>query len=122
MKQFLRVTHKPTCRLEGFALYALRLSALAPSEPVISIYVDHDREQHHHTHHLCVFQQFLTGFAARDHFQNGKEYMSAIQRGNRKNIKKASAMEKKAVMVQNDCQSHMDGKMDPIALNPPTPL
>jgi hypothetical protein len=43
--------------------------------------------------------------------------MSSVEGRYREDFINARAMEKNAVMVQKDCQSHIGGKMDPMALN-----
>ena len=55
------------------------LLPLPPSNPIIPIRIQHQRQQYHHAEDLCILEEFFIGLAAGDHFAKGEEHVSSIQ-------------------------------------------
>src|SRR5258707_11056176 len=48
--------------------------------------IGHQAEEEDHAHHLRVFDEFVAGFAAGDHFDEGEEGVTAVEGRNRQNV------------------------------------
>src|ERR1700761_3808078 len=64
----------------------IRLFKFKVVEDVQSQGIDHDTKKQHHTHHLSIFYEFVTGFTAGDHFNQGKKRVTTVESGNRQYV------------------------------------